>query len=232
MTFEMWTSIDIYSGRVSIPGTQVLSSPNNGSLVCTVTWESLSESKLSVHTNQFITFTLRKEADIINLPISHQLGTLMNGLRLLWQLPCVLFRTHRTCCYCINQNTVFQGKSVILGTMPSHLDTSISTLSMYQSAAFSEASVPRPCTWAMALASWFPGGVSALWTQKTVRTGSGSCRWAQMPFHISWLHRTYPQSSILHLPIVQAIGLISLEQPISVERVKDQKSWVITWQSA
>lgn len=123
MTFEMWTSIDIYSGRVSIPGTQVLSSPNNGSLVCTVTWESLSESRLSVHTNQgiFITFTLRKEADIINLPISHQLGTLMNGLRLLWQLPCVLFRTHRTCCYCINQDTVFQGKSVILGTMPSHL---------------------------------------------------------------------------------------------------------------
>ena len=59
------------------------------------------------------TLSQRTEASIIRLPVPHQLGALVGGLRLLWQLPWALQRTHRTCHYCINQVTVFWGQSGI-----------------------------------------------------------------------------------------------------------------------
>ena len=68
----------------------------------------------SPHKPEYIrTLSQRTEASIIHLPVPHQLGTLVGGLRLLWQLPWVLLRTHRTCHYCINQVTVFEGRSGI-----------------------------------------------------------------------------------------------------------------------
>lgn len=59
-------------------------------------------------------------ANIINLPSSHRSGTPVGGPRLLWQLSWVLFRTHVTCCHCINRLTVFPAQSSILGNRPSH----------------------------------------------------------------------------------------------------------------
>lgn len=61
----------------------------------------------------------------------YQLGTLVDGSRLLWQLPWLLFRTNRTCCCCISQVTVFQGQSGILGSTPSHLSATVATLYMH-----------------------------------------------------------------------------------------------------
>lgn len=63
----------------------------------------------------------------------------MDGPMLLWQLPWVLFRTHRMYCYCINQSTVFQGQSSILGNTPSHLGTEVGT----ESTVCTEVSVAR-----------------------------------------------------------------------------------------
>lgn len=62
---------------------------------------------------------MREQANKINSQIPHRLRTPVDRHRPLWQLPCTLFKTHRTCCYCINQVTVLQGQSGILGNMPS-----------------------------------------------------------------------------------------------------------------
>lgn len=43
------------------------------------------------------------EVNIINLPISHWLGTSLEYPTFLWKLPWALFKIQRTCCYCINQ---------------------------------------------------------------------------------------------------------------------------------
>lgn len=59
------------------------------------------------------TLSQRMEASVIRLPVPHQLGALVGGLRPLWQLPWALLRAHRTCHYCINQVTVFGGQSGI-----------------------------------------------------------------------------------------------------------------------
>ena len=67
------------------------------------------------------------EVNIINLPISHWLGTSLDDPIFLWKLPWTLFKIQTTCCYCINQ-LVFQ--SGILGNMPSHLDIMIASLFM------------------------------------------------------------------------------------------------------
>ena len=52
-----------------------------------------------------------------------------------------LFRTHETGCYCLNQVTVFQRKSSILGSVPSHLWWPLFLCT--QSAVTSEGSVAR-----------------------------------------------------------------------------------------
>lgn len=66
-----------------------------------------------------------------NGPILHWLGSLVYGPRLLWQLPWMWFRTHRTCCYCIYRVTVFQGQSDILGNMPSHPGAAVAAVSVH-----------------------------------------------------------------------------------------------------
>lgn len=43
-------------------------------------------------------------ASIINLPIPHLLGTLVDGSKLLWQLPWALFSTYRTCCSALKKS--------------------------------------------------------------------------------------------------------------------------------
>lgn len=53
-------------------------------------------------------------------PVGNSWG---NGSRLLWQLPWVLLRKHRTCFYCINQVTVFQGQYSIFGNMNTKICT-------------------------------------------------------------------------------------------------------------
>ena len=51
-----------------------------------------------VQANQVIfrTFIQKEWVGIVNLPTFHWLGIPMNGPRLLWKLPWVLFRTRRT----------------------------------------------------------------------------------------------------------------------------------------
>lgn len=59
--------------------------------------------------------------------IPHQLEIPIGGLTLLWQLPWILFKTQKACCYYINQVTVFQWQSRILGNFPSHPNTAVAT---------------------------------------------------------------------------------------------------------
>lgn len=58
---------------------------------------------------------------------------------ILGNLPWALLRTHRTCCYCVNQVIVFLEQSVIIGN-----------------------TVARACTRARTSISWLPGGVDIL----------------------------------------------------------------------
>lgn len=51
--------------------------------------------------------------------------------RLLWQLLWTLFTIHRTCWYCINQDTVFQGLPAILSNVPQHPEATVATLPVY-----------------------------------------------------------------------------------------------------
>lgn len=101
-----------------------------------VWWQGKSWVRLdSVHTNQgvFRTLAQREGANIIHLPILHQLKTLVNGPSLLWQLPWGLFITHRTLWHCINHITKFQGQSDIFGNMPSHPGATMAALHMHPS---------------------------------------------------------------------------------------------------
>lgn len=59
------------------------------------------------------------------------LRTSVDVPRLLWQLPWVLFRAHRTCYYYIKKVTAFQGQSKIPDNMPSHPDSMMATCPMY-----------------------------------------------------------------------------------------------------
>lgn len=81
MTFDVCPLATVY-------GTQLLSSPNGGTLVCTVTGESLGQVRCRAHTNQgiFRTLAQRKRENIINLPTPYGLGTSVDGPRFLWQL--------------------------------------------------------------------------------------------------------------------------------------------------
>lgn len=58
--------------------------------------------------------TRREGANIINLLTLLQLGSPVDGSRLLWPLLWVLFRVHMTC-YHINKATEFQRQSDIFG---------------------------------------------------------------------------------------------------------------------
>ena len=111
----------------------VLSSSNPLIVVAWFVWQQgkFGLGQIRIHTNQgtFRTLTLRDEANIISFPIFHWLRTLVDGPR---QLSQVLFRTNRACYYCINQVTVFQGQSSILGNMPSHPGAVVAALSIHQ----------------------------------------------------------------------------------------------------
>ena len=145
------------------------------------TWrQEKSLVRHSVHTNQGIyrTLTQRKGANFINFPIPHQLGTPVDGLQLLGQLPWALFRTHRSCCDCINwhpwqctfpprsyrghsfyaRNPLDVQKDQLLGFIPSL---------GHQLSDCQKVSLPYE-----------------LERGKTLRTSSGSCRWT-FSSHIS-----------------------------------------------
>ena len=65
-----------------------------------------------------------------------------------------------------------------------------------------------------------------------METGSGPYRKTQMSFHISQLHRAYSYIFTPQLPIVRAIGLITLEQPnCQCRRIIAQGSWISSVQS-
>lgn len=86
----------------------------------------------SSHTNQSMLRMLSvRSTSIINLPVSHQLGTSVDSPRLLWQLPWALFRAHRTCCYCIYQVTIFQGQFSIPSNTSFLPSTAVAILSMH-----------------------------------------------------------------------------------------------------
>ena len=93
-------------------------------------------------------FTQRDGANIIDLSVSHQLGTLMGSLMLLWSW--VFFRTHKTCCYCFNQVTVFQGQFNNLVYKSFFMGVHVAGLSVYQSAVSIKRLVARACNWARA----------------------------------------------------------------------------------
>ena len=110
MTFEMRPLIMIYPYTVlSFSKTLIVAAwftQWQGEAVSTQNWACLK-------------FSLG--ANIINLPTCQQLETPLRSHRLLWQLPWALFRTHMTCCYGIDQVTVFQRQSSILSNKPSYL---------------------------------------------------------------------------------------------------------------
>lgn len=81
--------------------------------------------------NMFRNFIYREGTNIINLLIPYQLGTPVDGPWFLLAVVLDSFRAHKTCCYCINQVTVFQGQSRIFGNMSLHLDTRMATLCMH-----------------------------------------------------------------------------------------------------
>ena len=147
-------------------------------------------SKMQCHTNQsiFRTPIQREGTNRINLSISYRLWTPVNDPSLLWQLPCELSKTHRTWCCCTNQVTILQGHIFMFGNTSSHLGTAVATLSMHPICGNPVGSVVNSLYTARASDFWLLGGISVLWARmcKTVRTASGSCRWIQMPFHMSW----------------------------------------------
>ena len=113
MTFEMRPLITTYSHTA-------LGFSN--SLIVTARFTQW-QGKSCFHTKpgMFKILTQREGTNIINLPTCQQLETPLGGPRLLWQLPWAVFRTHMTCCYWINQVTVFQGQFSILRNKPSYL---------------------------------------------------------------------------------------------------------------
>lgn len=117
----------IYFLWASVPRLSFSVPPNGGSVVSTVTRKAWVRADWGVHANQglFRTLTQREGANRITWSIPPQLGIVVDGPRLLRQLPWVLFRTKRTCCYCISQLTVFQGQSSILGNISSHPGTTL-----------------------------------------------------------------------------------------------------------
>ena len=144
-------------------------------------------------------FTQREGTNIIDLPVPHQLGTLMGSLMLLWSW--VLFRTHKTCCYCFNQVAVFRGQFNILVCKSFFMGVLVAGLCI-QSAVFIKRLVAGACIWARASVFWLSVGVSSSWARlwKTERTTPGSYKWTQMSFHISWSHKgslviIYPSNS-------------------------------------
>ena len=88
--------------------------------------------------------------------------------------------------------------------------------------------VTKSCTWLnnFHFTSSVPLGYEAM------ETGSGPYRKTQMSFLISQLHRAYSYIFTPQLPIVWAIGLITLEQPnCQCRRINDQGSWISSVQS-
>lgn len=151
----------------------------------------------------------------------------MNGPRLLCQLPWLSCTTHRTCCYGINQATLFQGQVSILDNMPTPQAQWWLLFPCIHSAISTEEPVARDCTHTRALAFWMLKGVKMpheLGYGK-VRTASGSWRQAQIVHHISWPHKgpfmvIHPTAS----PIAQAIGLIQLKAGLKSDYQPDL-SW-------
>lgn len=105
-------------------------SSNSGSLVCTVARDSLDS--LSTQTKAYLKSSLtgwagdQYDQSANPSPVGNSSGQ----PRPFQQLPCALFRTYRTYCYCINQVTVIQEQSRFLGKTPSHPGTVVVTLSI------------------------------------------------------------------------------------------------------
>lgn len=74
---------------------------------------------MSTHTRAYLEPSVRGGGQCNQFARPHRLGTPVDGPRPLWQLtrPCLENTGHG--CYCINQVTVFQGQSGILGNVPS-----------------------------------------------------------------------------------------------------------------
>lgn len=150
----------------------VLSFSNSLMVAAQFAWQ---QGKACVHTNQgtFRTLTLTEGANIINLPISHKLGTTTDGPRFLWQLPWVLSGTQRTCCSYSNHLTVFQGQPGILSNTPPHLATMGAALPMHSVCRIYLLKDPYLSQGISLLTA---RGCQYLISWKTLRTASGSCR--------------------------------------------------------
>lgn len=84
-----------------------------------------------------------------------------------------------------------------------------------QSAVWTGESVARAHTWTRASTSWLLWlSVPGAW--RAVRNASGSCRWTQMSFQVSWPHK----------------GLLMVIYPLTSWVVNSLDSWVISSQTA
>ena len=168
----------------------------------------------------------------------------MSGPRLRWQLPWVLFRILRTCCYCINQIIIFQEQSASLANLYPicYICTWVQQRQVFlctQSAVFTEGSILWVYAWAKASASWLPGVVRAFWvgTWKIVcsccLSGQGKDMLLQADFNVfrtSWPHKglfviSYPSPS--HY-LSYRVHLFKIAQ-LSVQRVTSQGSGAVWW---
>lgn len=86
---------------------------------------------VSTQTKAYLELSFGGGDNIINLQRHRWLQTLADGPRLLWQLFLILFRIHKTCCHFINQVSVFQGESSILGNTPSPPGAKVPALSKH-----------------------------------------------------------------------------------------------------
>lgn len=131
---------------------------------------------------------------------------------ILGNLPWALLKTHRVCCYFVNQVIVFLEQSVIIGN-----------------------TIARACTRARAPISWLPGGVDILgaWTLKTVGNASGFCRQNPQVFPYiltpRWLiHDQSPLTS--HCPGHRVNAFRTAQ--LSMQRINSQESRVTFRQTA
>ena len=105
--------------KISVHGTQLLWSLNGGNLACMATMESLGYAKCSVSPSQsvFSTLTEIEGANIIKLPMPHWWGTLVDGPRLLWQLPW-LFLEQTGHVTTLTKSLSYKGNLASLGNTP------------------------------------------------------------------------------------------------------------------
>ena len=93
-------------------------------------------------------------------------------------LPWALFGAHRTCCYCINQVTAFQGQSSIFGNIAFHLDAMVMAFPVHLISCIYRRVSCQVTYLSQGISFLIARSVSALragiW--KTVSMDSGSCR--------------------------------------------------------